>query len=277
MLATRTTHSRGIQTFALCAFACVAGFLLVAGAKSNTLASNGIATARAGMGASVFNPSSMTASVRASSRNMMQTQPRFRPGVSVHAAVKGEKTFSVDKPLGLKLGQGANGLTVKGVSGNAAKAGIKSGDTVIYTSSFFGDELWPSDKLSFTQSALKAAPSPVTIITTSDAGAYDIKRLTARPAPKRFGKKLSAKQKELATHLCLDCGYIYCDETPFKDLPADYVCPQCNAGTKRFGTFDVTTGKITEPISVFQIVNILIVILGLGVVGFLGYFGLKLS
>ena len=25
---------------------------------------------------------------------------------------------------------------------NAAKAGLKNGDTVIYTSSFFGDELW---------------------------------------------------------------------------------------------------------------------------------------
>ena len=50
------------------------------------------------------------------------------------------------------------------VSGNAAKSGISPGDTVVYTSSFFGDELWPSDALSFTQSALKAAPSPVTLV-----------------------------------------------------------------------------------------------------------------
>ena len=48
---------------------------------------------------------------------------------------------------GLQLEQGPNGLTVKSSSGNAAKAGIERGDTVIYTSSFFGDELWPSDKL----------------------------------------------------------------------------------------------------------------------------------
>lgn len=34
------------------------------------------------------------------------------------------------------------GLKVKSSSGNAAKAGIQAGDTVIYTSSFFGDELW---------------------------------------------------------------------------------------------------------------------------------------
>ena len=34
---------------------------------------------------------------------------------------------------------------------------------MIYTSSFFGDELWPSDKLGFTRSALANAPSPVSI------------------------------------------------------------------------------------------------------------------
>lgn len=39
------------------------------------------------------------------------------------------------------------GLRVKSASGNAAKAGVQVGDTVIYTSSFFGDELWPADKL----------------------------------------------------------------------------------------------------------------------------------
>lgn len=52
---------------------------------------------------------------------------------------------------------------MQNASGNAAKAGLKNGDTVIYTSSFFGDELWPSDNLNFTRSAISAAPSPVTI------------------------------------------------------------------------------------------------------------------
>lgn len=52
---------------------------------------------------------------------------------------------------------------VQNVSGNAAKAGLKNGDTVIYTSSFFGDELWPSDNLGFTRSAIANAPSPVTV------------------------------------------------------------------------------------------------------------------
>ena len=40
----------------------------------------------------------------------------------------------------------------------------QAGDTVIYASSFFGDELWPADKLSFTNSAVAAAPSPVTFV-----------------------------------------------------------------------------------------------------------------
>lgn len=35
----------------------------------------------------------------------------------------------VDKPLGLQLAQGTNGLKVKSASGNAAKAGIQAGDT----------------------------------------------------------------------------------------------------------------------------------------------------
>ena len=34
----------------------------------------------------------------------------------------------------------------------------------IYTSSFFGDELWPSDSLGSTRTALVSAPSPVCIV-----------------------------------------------------------------------------------------------------------------
>jgi hypothetical protein len=59
---------------------------------------------------------------------------------------------------------------VEGVSGNAAKSGIKAGDTIIYASSFFGDELWPADKLSFTQTAIQRAPSPVAFVYVSIGG-----------------------------------------------------------------------------------------------------------
>lgn len=45
--------------------------------------------------------------------------------------------------------------------GNAAKAGLKAGDQVLYTSSFFGDELWPADKLGFTKTAIQAKPDSV--------------------------------------------------------------------------------------------------------------------
>lgn len=45
--------------------------------------------------------------------------------------------------------------------GNAAKAGLKAGDQVLYTSSFFGDELWPADKLGFTKTAIQAKPDSI--------------------------------------------------------------------------------------------------------------------
>lgn len=47
------------------------------------------------------------------------------------------------------------------MGGNAAKAGLKAGDQVLYTSSFFGDELWPADKLGFTKTAVQAKPDSV--------------------------------------------------------------------------------------------------------------------
>eukprot|EP00894_Picocystis_sp_ML_P001626 jgi/Pico_ML_1/52143/g2901.t1 len=70
-----------------------------------------------------------------------------------------EVEVSVDKPLGITLGEKkGGGVVVKSVApgSNGAKAGLKSGDQVIYTSSFFGDELWPADKLGFTRTAIQA-------------------------------------------------------------------------------------------------------------------------
>ncbi len=78
--------------------------------------------------------------------------------------------IEIEKPLGLKLDNSKSpggGLKVTGVSGNAAKSGLKVGDTVIYTSSFFGDELWPADKLGFSRSAIGACPSPVCLVYVS--------------------------------------------------------------------------------------------------------------
>jgi hypothetical protein len=39
----------------------------------------------------------------------------------------------------------------------------------------------------------------------------NVKRLPKKPAPPRFGRKLTEGQKALATHICVDCGYVYCD------------------------------------------------------------------
>ena len=37
-----------------------------------------------------------------------------------------------------------------------------------------------------------------------------VRRLPKKAAPPRFGKSLTPTQREQATHICLDCGYVYC-------------------------------------------------------------------
>ncbi|KAH9734932.1 Rubredoxin family protein [Citrus sinensis] len=104
----------------------------------------------------------------------------------------------VDKPLGLTLGQKPGGgvvITAVEGGGNAAKAGLKSGDQVLYTSSFFGDELWPADKLGFTKTAIQAKPDSVYFVVNRGGADVDVKRLPKRPAPPRFGRKLTEAQK----------------------------------------------------------------------------------
>jgi rubredoxin len=197
--------------------------------------------------------------------------------IRARVAASGQTQVDIEKPLGLTLdtAKGPNGgLTVKSASGNAAKAGIKAGDTVIYTSSFFGDELWPADKLGFTRTALARCPSPATIVFTRGESSVNVKRLPKKPAPARFGRKLTAAQKELATHICIDCGYVYTQRTPFNEIESDYRCPQCNAPKKRFAAYDPDTGKIkgAQPL---QIGTWATVIGGLVGIPVLGYVGLK--
>nr|GLL28295.1 uncharacterized protein LOC109194084 [Ipomoea trifida] len=182
----------------------------------------------------------------------------------------------VDKPLGLTLGQKSGGgvvITAVENGGNAAKAGLKAGDQVLYTSSFFGDELWPADKLGFTKTAIQAVPESCYFVVSRGAD-VDVKRLPKRPAPPRFGRKLTDAQKARATHICLDCGYIYTLQKPFEEQPDGYVCPQCRAPKKRFLPYDVNTGKAVggglPPIGV--IIGLLV---GIGGVGALLVYGLQ--
>ncbi|KAH9734930.1 Rubredoxin family protein [Citrus sinensis] len=150
----------------------------------------------------------------------------------------------VDKPLGLTLGQKPGGgvvITAVEGGGNAAKAGLKSGDQVLYTSSFFGDELWPADKLGFTKTAIQAKPDSVYFVVNRGGADVDVKRLPKRPAPPRFDT---------------------------------YVCPQCQAPKKRFARYDVNAGK---PIgSGLPPIGVIIgLIAGIGAVGALLVYGLQ--
>ncbi|KAL5568162.1 hypothetical protein UlMin_024737, partial [Ulmus minor] len=146
-----------------------------------------------------------------------------RRGLSVTARTAGASKnieVEVDKPLGLTLGQKSGGgvvITAVENGGNAARAGLKSGDQVLYTSSFFGDELWPADKLGFTKTAIQAKPDSVYFVVSRGGTDVDVKRLPKRPAPPRFGRKLTESQKTRATHICLDCGYIYFLQKPFDE------------------------------------------------------------
>ncbi|KAK6926129.1 hypothetical protein RJ641_007848 [Dillenia turbinata] len=165
----------------------------------------------------------------------------------------------VDKPLGLTLGQKPGGgvvITAVDGGGNAARAGLKAGDQVLYTSSFFGDELWPADKLGFTKTAVQAKPDSVYFVVSRGAE-VNVKRLPKRPAPPRFGRKLTESQKAREAA-----------------LPDTYVCPQCQAPKKRFAGYDVNTGKPIggglPPIGV-----IIGLLAGVGAVGALLVYGLQ--
>ncbi|KAL0299797.1 UNVERIFIED_CONTAM: hypothetical protein Sradi_6639500 [Sesamum radiatum] len=181
----------------------------------------------------------------------------------------------VDKPLGLTLGQKQGGgvvITAVENGGNAARAGLKAGDQVLYTSSFFGDELWPADKLGFTKTAIQAKPDSVYFVVSRGAE-VDVKKLPKRPAPPAFGRKLTDAQKARATHICLDCGYIYTLQKPFDEQPDEYACPQCRAPKKRFAEYDVKTGKaIGGGLPIGVIIGLLV---GVGGVGALLVYGLQ--
>jgi len=178
-------------------------------------------------------------------RAVARTTPKaFR--LSVEAAKEFE--IAVEKPLGVKIGARGGregGVIVKGVTGNAAKAGLKNGDQIIYHSSFFGDELWPADSVGFCNTAINACPNVVdfVVVRGADIGTVNVKRLNKRPIPPKFGRRLSEAQKERATHICIDCGFIYYLPTAFAEQPRDYVCPQCQAPKSRFAGYDAYTGK----------------------------------
>eukprot|EP00239_Pterosperma_sp_CCMP1384_P006630 CAMPEP_0197845508 /NCGR_PEP_ID=MMETSP1438-20131217/2428_1 /TAXON_ID=1461541 /ORGANISM="Pterosperma sp., Strain CCMP1384" /LENGTH=268 /DNA_ID=CAMNT_0043456827 /DNA_START=27 /DNA_END=833 /DNA_ORIENTATION=- len=177
---------------------------------------------------------------------------RARPAAAQRLVVEARKEIpiSVEKPLGITFGAkrgGEGGVVATFVApgSNAAAAGMKSGDQILYHSSFFGEELWPGDNVGFTKTAINACPNEVDFIVLrgKDVGTVNVKRLPKREAPKKFGKKLTAAQKSRATHICLDCGFIYALKVPFEEQDSSYVCPQCLSGKSRFSGYDPETGK----------------------------------
>ncbi|CAN6569741.1 unnamed protein product [Malus baccata var. baccata] len=47
-----------------------------------------------------------------------------------------------------------------------------------------------------------------------------------------------------ATHICLDCGFIYTLQKPFDEQPDAYACPQCLAPKKRLPPIGVIIGLV---------------------------------
>ncbi|KAK1415084.1 hypothetical protein QVD17_30855 [Tagetes erecta] len=228
-----------------------------------------IQDAKRGVSVSFLKPTSL---ISKGNKAGLEIKARKTAGASKEIEVE------VDKPLGLTLGPkpgAGGGVVITGVDGggNAAKAGLKVGDQVIYTSSFFGDELWPADRVGFTKTAIQAVPDSVYFVVSRGAD-VDVKRLPKRPAPPRFGRKLTDAQKARATHICLDCGFIYTLSKPFEEQPDGYLCPQCRAPKKRFTGYDPVTGKpiggTLPPIGV-----IIGLVVGLAGVGALLVYGLQ--
>ncbi|KAI8540573.1 hypothetical protein RHMOL_Rhmol09G0273700 [Rhododendron molle] len=114
--------------------------------------------------------------------------PRRRLEITARTASKNIEV-EVDKPLGLTLGQkSGGGVVIAAVEGggNAAKAGLKAGDQVLYTSSFFGDELWPADKLGFTKTAIQAKPDSVYFVVSRGVEPDEYACPQCRAPKKRF-------------------------------------------------------------------------------------------
>lgn len=60
-----------------------------------------------------------------------------------------------------------------------------------------------------------------------------IKGKTAKNAPTYIAEEKTEKA-EKPTYVCTVCGYVYDGETPFEQLPDDWVCPRCGVGKDKF-------------------------------------------
>jgi rubredoxin len=116
---------------------------------------------------------------------------------------------------------------------------------------------------------MKTPPTSPGLALAGNRGVYtageeeDLTTMFAKPLQMAaFGRGGANKR---ATHICVDCGYIYALPTAFAEQPRDYKCPTCNAGKNRFATYDPETGKTgSVGIPLYLIFSVL------GSVGFIG-------
>ena len=140
---------------------------------------------------------------RVTSRSAAMPAKPLRRAVLTRAG-PGETLIQVEKPLGVNLKASNKGISggveVASARGNAAKAGLKQGDYIVYCSSFFGDELWPADQLGSSDPPSRRAPtrstssscatlrSPPTS-TSSASPSAPRPRASARSSPPRRGAR----------------------------------------------------------------------------------------
>ena len=62
-----------------------------------------------------------------------------------------------------------------------------------------------------------------------------------------------ADDTAVATHICVDCGYLYVASTPFDAQRDDFACPQCDAPKSRFAAYDSSSGKAIGAVAAAQL------------------------
>jgi len=136
---------------------------------------------------------------------------------------------------------------------------FNAGSHIVFFGEVVNSELIDDDKIPMTydyyrnvKNALvpKRAPTFIKVdpqsygVTTSDIGDGDAESYEA-PTGGRDDNSIEGSEVGAAEHLCIICGYSYDPEegdpnnripqgTAFEDLPDDWVCPVCRAGTEYF-------------------------------------------
>ena len=61
-----------------------------------------------------------------------------------------------------------------------------------------------------------------------------VKGKSPKNAPTYQAEQPKEETKMEAKYVCTVCGYVYDGDTPFEELPDDYVCPLCGVGKDQF-------------------------------------------